>query len=376
MTNARNTNKTVANQYLNPIIRIGAKPLMLLSILLTAMFILAACGGGAAAPAAVTPTADPCRGNPFGGTCTSAADQTRRTTVVQLCLDEAMVNTPVCAQAIVAEPCLVNPLGKDADGTTDCSAATEFIAYLPTGTTVADVVSDRADFCKGKSDTANANICTGVQTAQNACTAAAPFANALCDDVTGIAGLRTTYCNADATLWNDDCDAGEATYTGATEKRNMACLESGVTADASCASRANVREACNADPFTQTTTTNADLCTGSTADTGGTTYADARAACAVAATSFAENCDSQDTIGDVKLARDMACAESGTTADDTCNVRPNIIADCDADDPFANTGCDTAAHILADSNAIRTTYCTTAMRPLLMQIVRMVRMAW
>ena len=72
MTNARNTNKTVANQYLNPIIRIGAKPLMLLSILLTAMFILAACGGGAAAPAAVTPTADPCRGNPFGGTCTSA----------------------------------------------------------------------------------------------------------------------------------------------------------------------------------------------------------------------------------------------------------------------------------------------------------------
>ena len=358
MTNARNTNKTVANQYLNPIIRIGAKPLMLLSILLTAMFILAACGGGAAAPAAVTPTADPCRGNPFGGTCTSAADQTRRTTVVQLCLDEAMVNTPVCAQAIVAEPCLVNPLGKDADGTTDCSAATEFIAYLPTGTGVADVVSDRADFCKGKSDTANANICTGVQNAQNACTAAAPFANALCDDVTGIAGLRTTYCNADATLWNDDCDAGEATYTGATEKRNMACLESGVTADASCASRANVREACNADPFTQTTTTNADLCTGSTADTGGTTYADARAACAVAATSFAENCDSQDTIGDVKLARDMACAESGTTADDTCNVRPNIIADCDADDPFANTGCDTAAHILADSNAIRTTYCT------------------
>ena len=351
MTNAQNT---VANQYLNSILRVGAKPLMIISILLTAMFILAACGGGAAAPAGVTPTTNPCVGNPFGSTCNSTADQARRTTVVQTCLAAGAANTPVCAQAIVAEPCIVDPTA------TGCATKQEFIAYLPEGETVADVVSDRADHCNENPNTAN--ICTGVQTAQSACTATAPFANDLCDTVTNIGMLRTTYCTTAGTLWNDDCDAGEATYTGATALRNTACLESGVTADTSCASRANVREACNANPFMQTTTTNADLCTGSTADTGGTTYADARAACAVAATSFAENCNSQDTIGDVKLARDMACAESGTAASavNDCATRPNIIEDCDEDDPFANTGCDTATHILAENNKIRTTYCTTA----------------
>ncbi len=61
----------------------------------------------------------------------------------------------------------------------------------------------------------------------------------------------------------------------------------------------------------------------------------------------------------LEVDRDTACAENGTDADATCNVRPNIIRDCTAADPFANKGCDTATHILAGDNAIRKAYCTT-----------------
>ncbi len=182
MTNAQNT---VANQYLNSILRVGAKPLMIISILLTAMFILAACGGGAAAPAAVTPVVDPCDGNPFGDTCTTAEHAATRTTVVQTCLAAGAANTAACADAIVAEPCIVNP---QADA---CATDTDFIAYLPAGQTIETVRNTRQTFCERPENRNTAAICGGVLAN---CNAANPFANDLCDTATGIGGLRTTYC--------------------------------------------------------------------------------------------------------------------------------------------------------------------------------------
>nr|MCA8836158.1 hypothetical protein [Pseudomonadota bacterium] len=309
MTNAHNT---VANQYLNSILRVGAKPLMLISILLTAMFILAACGGGGAAAPTVTPTANPCDTNPFGTGCNSPENVAARTTVVQTCLAAGAANTPACADAIVAEPCIVNP---QADA---CATDEDFIAYLPTGTDIDDVRDSRTNFCERPENRNTAAICGGVLAN---CNAANPFANDLCDTATGITALRTTYCNADATLWNDNCDAGEATYAGATAKRNAECLAEGTDADPSCESRANVRTACNANPFTQTTgSAPTDLCTGSTADTGGMEYSARRIVCETIATSFTDYCAGADT-GEtkVKIARDMACETLTATGAGTGN---------------------------------------------------------
>ena len=340
MTHAQNT---VANQYLNSILRVGAKPLMIISILLTAMFILAACGGGAAAPAAVTPTVDPCDGNPFGSTCTTAEHAAARTTVVQTCLAAGAANTATCADAIVAEPCIVNP---QADA---CATDTDFIAYLPTGQTIETVRNTRQTFCERPENRNTAAICGGVLAN---CNAANPFANDLCDTATGIMPLRITYCTNAATTWNDNCDA-EGTYTGTAAARDTACRAFGTGAggDADCHDRADLLTACAVtDPFAVAGCDSADGIAALR-----TTY------CTTGNTIFDLECgaldaDTTEIITGTHAARNTACETSGTDAGvgNDCATRANIMTTCTEANPFAVTGCNTATKITPE---FRTAFC-------------------
>ena len=354
MKNALNINKTVANQYLNPIIRFWAKPLMILSILLTAMFILAACGGGAAAPASSGGGANPCVGNPFGSTCNSTADQARKAALVQTCLEAGAANTPVCAQAIEAEPCIVDPLGKDTDGT-DCSAATEFIAYLPEGDTVADVIDERAKHCNGQTTTP-ANICTGVLAA---CDANDPFANAACGKVSGIAGLRTTYCTTGNTIFDLECgtlDGATEVIAGTNKARDDACEASGTDAGAgnNCATRPNIAAACTATtPFAN------DGCdTAAGIDGFRTTYCTETNIFDVECAAIADEEDTDDIIAGTNAARNTACEKYGTNdgGDDSCATRGNIMTACTEASPFTHPGCLTADESII-TNTHRSAFC-------------------
>ncbi|MCA8836194.1 MAG: hypothetical protein K8953_14020, partial [Proteobacteria bacterium] len=73
-----------------------------------------------------------------------------------------------------------------------------------------------------------------------------PFTRTGCDNVGTITTLRTNYCLADATLWNERCDAGEASYLGVTTKRDNAGLNASENnaPHNDCLTRANVVSTC------------------------------------------------------------------------------------------------------------------------------------
>ncbi|MCA8835420.1 MAG: hypothetical protein K8953_10085, partial [Proteobacteria bacterium] len=80
--------------------------------------------------------------------------------------------------------------------------------------------------------------------------------------------------------------------------------------------------------------------------------------CETIATSFTDYCAGADT-GEtkVKIARDMACetlTATGAGTGNDCAVRPNIVAACTEENPFANAGCGTATKITPE---IRTAFC-------------------
>ncbi|MCA8834691.1 MAG: hypothetical protein K8953_06345, partial [Proteobacteria bacterium] len=114
------------------------------------------------------------------------------------------------------------------------------------------VTTKRDNACLNASGAAPDTDCATRTNVVNACTTD-PFTKTGCANVTTIATLRRDYCFADATLWNDRCDAGEAGYDGVTAKRDKSCLDATSTApDTDCATRTEVVNTCTTDPFTRT----------------------------------------------------------------------------------------------------------------------------
>ncbi|MCA8833920.1 MAG: hypothetical protein K8953_02440, partial [Proteobacteria bacterium] len=124
-----------------------------------------------------------------------------------------------------------------------------------------------------------------------------PFTQAGCANVGTITTLRRDYCFADATLWNDRCDAGEAGYADVTEKRDNACLDAaGAAPDTDCATRTNVVSTCTTDPFTRTGCANV-----------GTIATLRRNYCFADATLWNDRCDAGEAgYADVTAKRDNA----------------------------------------------------------------------
>ncbi len=310
-------------------------------IMMAGLALLPACWG-LKRPSPVTVTiAGICGANPFNAACDETYE-IERIVKINECIAGDAAATPTCADAVIARPCLRDPFA------TACENDPNFTTYVRLARNA------RATYCVA--DNADATLCAGVAgsvqfdmdcldsptgnpvhascptrpSVVRAC-ADDPFTRTGCGNVPTIETLRIAHCEDPLTAWDDGCV--EATYTGATVARNMACLEYGIDADAGghagCAGRANVLAACGeATPFAlpvcdavgdigmKRTT----FCL-KTADNGG-------------ANPFNEGCE-QDTHGDVNMARDTACLAS-LSADDGCEAR--IMQTC-TDTPLAGVSC-------------------------------------
>ncbi|MCA8835198.1 MAG: hypothetical protein K8953_08950, partial [Proteobacteria bacterium] len=183
-------------------------------------------------------------------------------------------------------------------------------------------------------------------------------------DYTQFRDVEIDYCDEPTTTWETRC-ADVSAEAEVKMARDNSCLAFGKNAGVGndCETRDNVREACNGNPYTPTGigTDDADvtICTGT--DGNEVNYSVARDACEAPATSFDATCNSQDNIGKVKMARDMACAKFGiaagvdTGAVNDCATRQSIMDACTTASPFTNEGCDTATHITLE---IRKAFCT------------------
>ena len=180
----------------------------------------------------------------------------------------------------------------------------------------------------------------------NTCTTD-PFTRTGCANVTTIATLTRNYCFADATLWNDRCDAGEAGYSGVTAKRDEACLAATANnePDADCLTRTNVVNTCTTDPFTRTGCANVTTIATLT-----------RNYCFADATLWNDRCDAGEAgYSGVTAKRDEAClaATANNEPDADCLTRTNVVNTCTTD-PFTRTGCANVTTI----GALRRTFCT------------------
>ena len=75
------------------------------------------------------PALHPCESYPFSPNCGAAAFETARDTRAEFCGQAGNATAPQCRGAIVSDPCILNPHGKDCDATyTD--NRTQRVAFL------------------------------------------------------------------------------------------------------------------------------------------------------------------------------------------------------------------------------------------------------
>ena len=328
---------------------------------LAGLALLTACGG--ASPTVnigevnITTTGNTCATQPFGKDCGDAYDDARIKRIEE-CLIGKAAATPTCELARAEYSCINNPF------TAACSDDPDFADYIdeardmrttycqanPGETTFCAAFVSFNNLCRGNNDIFNTQCSTDSAGRSTACIAngigagghaicadilvtpctSDPFTNSHCDDATDISGIRTNYCGNPATAWHDDCV--EATYSGATDARNMACLQYGTDTDAGgntlCAMRPNVLEACDVEsPFAHPV---CDEVAG--IDGLRTTF------CRIPANAFTTGCE-QDTHGQVDSARDRACLMNLPTATG-CEERDGFKSICAGNPRLSlNPGC-------------------------------------
>ena len=328
---------------------------------LAGLALLTACGG--ASPTVnigeltINNNGNTCATQPFGKDC-GADFADARIKRIEECLVGKTATTSLCAPAIKEYSCINNPF------TAACSDDPDFADYIdeardmrttycqanPGETTFCAEFVKFNNLCRGNNDIFNTQCSTDSAGRSTACIAngigagghaicadilvapctSDPFTNSHCDDATDISGIRTNYCGDPATAWHDDCV--EATYTGATDARNMACLQYGTDTDAGgntlCAMRPNVLEACDVEsPFAH------PVC-DDVAEIDGlrTTF------CRIPANAFTTGCE-QDTHGQVDSARDRACLMNLPTATG-CEERDGFKSICAGNPRLSlNPGC-------------------------------------
>ena len=183
----------------------------------------------------------------------------------------------------------------------------------------------------------------------SACTITDPFIHEGCDDVAGIAGVRTMYCETPANAWDAECMDGMHGTVNAT--RMTACqmfgTNTGTGGDDSCATSLAI--VCNdiANPFIY------EGCD----DVAGINAGIRKIFCETPATAWNPKC-MDTTHGAVDATRMTACEMFGTNTgmggDDSCAT--SLISVCLLANPFIHEGCDDVVGIDA---GLRTTYCQT-----------------
>ena len=138
--------------------------------------------------------------------------------------------------------------------------------------------------------------------------------------------------------------------------RNVACLARGDDVDDSCKNRANVRAACNLNVYAEATATNAELCTGMTADVDGVAYSTRQSECETPGGTFANDwCNGGDAVAAVDTARDTFCRGSNADVGDSrCASRNSEICDTGSGASVFSKLCgiDTAAQVDACKGAL------------------------
>nr|MCA8833523.1 hypothetical protein [Pseudomonadota bacterium] len=182
--------------------------------MLAGLFILAACGGGGAAPTTVEPTEDPCVANPFSAGCTTPEAEMAREEKIKECIAGDAVGTATCMDAVAANTCLEDPFDKTCTADTVDETFVEFLEPAKVA---------REAYCRqGNNNINNTDLCGNAVT--TLCTAN-PF-DAICganDDVANVAA-RQTFCRTN--LSNNRCTATISTF--------CATINAGNFADALC----------------------------------------------------------------------------------------------------------------------------------------------
>ncbi len=310
-------------------------------IMMAVLALLPACWG-LKRPSPVTVTiAEICAGNPFNASCNADYEVARIVKITE-CIAGGAAATLTCAEAVAANSCIRDPFVES------CATNSSFTAYLTRAR------NERATYCAA--DNPNATLCAGVAGSVQldidclnspldapvypSCSsrpnvvsicADAPFTSTGCGNIPNIEMLRIAHCEDSATAWDDGCV--ETTYTGAEAARNTACLTHGINVraggHADCAMRDNVLAACSeTSPFAY------DVCNSvGDIDMKRTTFC-LKTTDNNGENPFNEGC-TQDTHGDVNMARNTACLAS-LSADDGCEAR--ITQTC-TDTPLAGAGC-------------------------------------
>ena len=184
--------------------------------LLAGLFILAACGGGGAAPTTVepTPTTGICETNLFDTRCNAPDVETKRNEKIVECFTGDAVGTATCKDAREANTCLEDPFDEACTADTVDAA---FAIHLEPAKTA------RAIFCRQGNNVNNAELCGNAVT--SLCPAD-PF-----DTICGAnVAARQTFCRSAIT--DDRCTTTISTFCATITAGNFADVLCGTPASA------------------------------------------------------------------------------------------------------------------------------------------------